>query len=97
MKIIVQREPSDSFGVDVIDPLLSSVPAGMERGRSIIELSQLTKRTDQTVFYRPNVKNGDLISMSDSSQGATKRGITVSTTIKSDALGVVISQGVRHE
>ena len=97
MKVIAQRHPADKPGVDVSDPLLTSAPAAIERGRSLIDSAALPNRTTQTVAYRGGVNNGQLVSVKDASQGASWRGLSVSTTIKSAPTGVVITQGIKRE
>lgn len=62
ISIIVERSPADRTGADIVDPLLTSEPAALERGRNEID-AQCSDRSIVTATgpHRRWIKPGTLV------------------------------------
>ena len=70
MEIIVIRPPGDVQGKDIIDPLLATESAGIERGRVELDAQGTIKEiVNLQIVYRTNLKTGQLVEVHDALQG----------------------------
>ncbi len=81
--IVVFRGAGDRKGQDIVEPLLSSVTAKVERGR--VEMDEHAKPAQSVtmdIVYRPGVRLGQLAEVHDATQGKSWKGKIVSITHK---------------
>ena len=70
--MIVQRGSGDKQGVDIIDPLINSVPVGLSRGQAEIdENGENLQQVTMTTVFRSGVLLGQLTEVHDSLQGVS--------------------------
>ena len=72
--IIVQRGEGDRQGPDIVDPLITTIPAAIARGTYEINKSTSVDAVVLRTSYRSNVKRGGLVEVHDALQGKTWRG-----------------------
>ena len=96
MKVIVQRQPATSPGPDIIEPLLATPGGAIERGRAAIDKAAASDRVRQTVVYRDGERPGNLIEVSDATQGAIWRGQVVGITISGSGNRATTKQDIRR-
>lgn len=87
MKVIVERQPAQHPGPDIIESLLSTPAGAIERGRAAIDQAAASQRTSHTVLFRDGQRCGNLIEVRDATQGATWRGQVVAITINGSGSG----------
>ena len=74
--IVVARGAGNTFGNDIIEPLLADVPSARERGRVELDRNSATGQRETLVtVYRAGVKRGQIIEVQDELQGQNWRGI----------------------
>ena len=96
MKIIVERQPAQHPGPDIIEPLLSTPTGAIERGRAAIDQAAASQRTSQTVLYRDGQRCGNLIEVRDATQGKTWRGQVVAITINGSGAEATTTEEIRR-
>ena len=68
--IFVQRSSGDKRGEDVVDPLISSVPVAIQRGRNELDKRAHASRDVQVeTVYRTGVRLGQVAKFYDSQTG----------------------------
>jgi hypothetical protein len=73
--IVVFRGTGDKKGQDIVDALLSSTSAKLERGRvELDEHAMPIQSVSLDITYRPGVRLGQLVDVHDSTIGASWRG-----------------------
>ena len=72
--IIVQRPPGNRQGPDIIDPLLSTIPAAVARGRAEINANSGLQEVEMEVRFRSGLRLGQLVEVQDSLLNRTWRG-----------------------
>ncbi|GMQ92473.1 MAG: hypothetical protein BMS9Abin11_1804 [Gammaproteobacteria bacterium] len=78
--ILVIRDAGNRQGDDVVDPMITSIPVALDRGRfEINEASGMRQTTLETV-YRNDVEMGQIVEVHDSLQGKSWRGKISSIT-----------------
>ena len=78
--IVVQRGLGDKPGPDIVDPLLSTIPAALARGTHEINASTSVDVVTLRTVYRPNVSTGGFCEVHDALQGVSWRGRIVGLT-----------------
>lgn len=81
--IVVFRGAGDRKGQDIVEPLLSSITAKLERGR--VEMDEHAKPAQSVtmdIVYRPGVRLGQLVEVHDAAQGKSWRGRITGITHK---------------
>lgn len=79
--IVVFRGVGDRKGQDIIDAILSSTTAKLERGRvEMDEHDKPAQTVSMEVVYRPGLRRGQLVEVNDSTQGGSWRGKIVEVT-----------------
>jgi len=76
--IVVFRYAGDKKGQDIVEALLTSVAAKLERGR--VELDKYAKPAQSVtmdIVYRAGIRLGQLVEVNDSTQGKSWRGKVV--------------------
>lgn len=84
--IVVRRGAGTVFGADVIDPLISTVSAALERGRIELDANatQGAQETLRTV-HRAGISKGMVVEVQDGLQGVNWRGVIMA--IRRTAMG----------
>lgn len=73
--IVVFRGVGDKKGQDIVEALLSSTSAKLERGRVELDEHALPNQSvTMQIVYRPGVRLGQLVEVHDSTQGKSWRG-----------------------
>lgn len=81
--VVVFRGAGDRKGQDIVEPLLSSVTAKLERGRvEMDEHAKPAQSVSMDIVYRPGVRLGQLFEVHDAAQGKSWRGKVVGITHK---------------
>lgn len=81
--IVVFRGVGDKKGQDIVEALLSSTSAKLERGRVELDEHAMPIQTvTMDVTYRPGVRLGQLVEVHDSTQGKSWRGKIAGITLK---------------
>lgn len=75
--IYVQRGAGDKQGPDIVDSLLTTIPAAQARGRHEINAGTSVDVIQLRASYRTGVEVGDLVEVHDALQGKTWRGKVV--------------------
>jgi hypothetical protein len=75
--IVVIRDPGDVSGEDVVSPLISSLEVALSRGRQEIEKHAQAKSVSLKVVWRPGVRKGQIVEVSDPIQGPVWRGVVL--------------------
>lgn len=79
--IIVFRGSGDKKGQDIVEALLSSTSAKVERGRVELDAHNLPiQNVTMDIVYRPNTRLGQVCEIHDSTQGKSWRGKIVGIT-----------------
>ena len=72
--IVVFRGLGDRKGQDIVEALLSSTSAKLERGRvELDEHAVPVQSVNMDIVYRPYVRQGQLVEVHDSTQGRSYR------------------------
>ena len=81
MDIIVRRGVGGKAAPDIIDPLLATVSAGLERGRVEMDKNGTGgMRQELVAVFRPGVERGDIIEVLDYLQGVSWKGVVKGVT-----------------
>ena len=78
--IVVQRNLGDRQGPDIVDALLTTIPAALARGTHEINKSTSVDSITLRTVYRAGVEMGELIEVHDALQGMSWRGRIVNIT-----------------
>lgn len=76
--ITAVRGAGDRPTDDIIEPLLTTLPAKLERARNELDEGELASIIRITGRYQPNAFPGALVQVSDSAQGGNWRGVITS-------------------
>jgi hypothetical protein len=80
---VVYRGSGDKKGQDIVEALLSSTAAKLERGRVELDEHALpVQSVSMDITHRPGVRLGQLVEVNDSTQGKTWRGKITAVAIK---------------
>lgn len=74
MIITVKRNTADRPGQDITEPLLTNIPAMIERGRNELDKGEPLQVVRLTCIYIAGISTGDLVEVQDYSQGQPYRG-----------------------
>ncbi len=81
--IVVFRGTGDKKGQDIVEALLSSTSAKLERGRVELDEHAMPIQTvTMDIIYRPLVRLGQLVEVHDSTQGKSWLGKISGITLK---------------
>lgn len=96
IEVLVQRGLADKQGPDIVDALLSTVPAAVARGTYEINASTSVDTVTLRSVYRSSVVVGDFIEVHDALQGKTWRGRVVSLSTNIQGTNVWTQLGVER-
>lgn len=72
LDVIVERDPGNKDGEDIVDPLISTVSVALVRGRNELDRTASPKVPVQyTTVYRKGLQLGNLVEILDSLYGRT--------------------------
>lgn len=69
--LIVVRGQADVTGPDVEDPLVTTVPVALARGRNELDSNSRLQPIRLTCFYRAGFRHGQIVRVMDALQGET--------------------------
>jgi len=72
--ILVQRGNGDIAGSPVVDPLISSIPVAIARGRAEIDAQQSVRKLRLVTSFDARVRPGLLVDVVDGTSGICRRG-----------------------
>lgn len=80
ISIVVQRGEGDLPGEDIVEPLLTSIPAALSRGRAELDAGEDAGRVSIECRYQVTARPGQLIRIVDARQGESWLGQIVAVT-----------------
>lgn len=86
--ILVQRGNGDIAGSPVVDPLISSVPVAIARGRAEIDAQQSVRKLRLVTRFDGRLRPGLLVDVVDGISGFCRRGKIVGVEHVADGLGL---------
>lgn len=91
--VIVQRGAGNRPGQDIFEPLLSSVPAAVARGRSEIDVHSDLQTVSLSIVYRSGLEKGQLVEVHDDFTGEVWRGkiVGVQHTVVEDEISTELT------
>ena len=97
MKIIVARYEGDIQGLDVIDPLLTNILIGINRGRRELDIGEGLQIVNLKAVYQTGLSKGDLIDVDDIYQGKVWKGIITGISHVADGQKIVTQLAIKRK
>ena len=96
-EIICLRGQGDHPGEEISDPLLSTTPAKLSRGRAEIDAGEALQEISLTCLHRPGLMPGQLVEVHDAMMGQTWRGKVTSVSHAANGPKLITSlEMLRH-